>query len=102
MLLLEVIFFLFLGWLILYIGFTKKDYGLTAIAGFFIMALSIYILNIDYFDDALRNIIWTTHFGSGMYIVIRAAIEIIESEFNDGDSFNLIKAIRKKIKQWRR
>lgn len=74
----EFILVLFLAWAILFIGFYKKDYGITCISGLFIMVLGIFAISIPFEVNNLGIGIGLIHIGLGFYIVIRSSIEILK------------------------
>jgi len=78
----EFIFFLFLAWFILIIGFKQKDYAIVGIIGLFLMSLGAYVLsnNITGMDSYLKSMVGIVHVGLGFYISIRATIELLKVE----------------------
>ncbi len=87
----DFILLLFLVWFILYIGFNtnpvtkKKDYGIVAMGGLFMIMLGIYpVISYTGLNGYLNSIISIFHTALGFYIVVRSSVELNKVETDEG------------------
>ena len=65
-------------WVVVAIGFYKKDYAITAIPSFFMMAFGVYVIinGMAGINNWLTSTFAVIHIALGFYIVIRGGYEM--------------------------